>query len=244
MRHLKKILLAGLIIPVISLTSCQTSESTGYTLYDSKEVDDATYYIYQSNEDSSYIAKLEEYDGDDSEFVIPDTITYDSTDVSVIEIMFNAFTAQNTLETITLGANIKTIGYSAFMSCKSLNTVYLNEGLTTIDGYAFAKSSITTITIPESVTDIEPANFLDCTNLESVILLSKDISIGKESFSNNTSFKYLYFYGTKEEYETLNINDSNNTYLTSDTIYYYSETKPIESGNYWYYNQGNVEIWN
>jgi hypothetical protein len=37
--------------------------------------------------------------------------------------------------------------------------------------------------------------------------------------------------------------DSNNSKLTSATLYYYSETTPAESGNYWHYVDGVPTPW-
>lgn len=54
------------------------------------------------------------------------------------------------LEKISLGENIKTIGYSAFASCTSIN--------------------LTNVTIPENVTTIRPGTFSFCKHLEYIML--------------------------------------------------------------------------
>ena len=61
-----------------------------------------------------------------------------------------AFAGCISLEKISLGENIKTIGYSAFASCTSIN--------------------LTNVTIPENVTTIRPGTFDYCTHLEYIML--------------------------------------------------------------------------
>ena len=61
-----------------------------------------------------------------------------------------AFLGCTSLETISLGENIKTIGYHAFNSCTSIN--------------------LTNVTIPENVTTIRPGTFDYCTHLEYIML--------------------------------------------------------------------------
>ena len=58
---------------------------------------------------------------------------------------------------------------NAFGSCSDLESITLNEGLITIDTYAFAGTNISEIVIPESVTELTDAAFQGCDNLQKVI---------------------------------------------------------------------------
>ena len=96
------------------------------------------------------------------------------------------FAANSTLETIgyqafkltdltdiTIPASVKTIGGNAFMDCQQLETVTIEDSsekpsqLTSIGGNAFENTKITTITLPNSVKDIDNA-FRGCTTLQTV----------------------------------------------------------------------------
>jgi hypothetical protein len=58
------------------------------------------------------------------------------------------------------------------------------NNLTTIGGYAFARSCLTNITIPGSVTSIGDHAFYDCGSLAAVTILDGVVSIGEEAFSD------------------------------------------------------------
>ncbi len=54
---------------------------------------------------------------------IPKTIKYNGKTYKVTEIKANAFKGMKKLTTVTIGANIKTIGKSAFQNCAKLKTI-------------------------------------------------------------------------------------------------------------------------
>ena len=72
-------------------------------------------------------------------------------DKNVEKIASGAFMYQSDLQEIEIPKNIKTIGYNAFAST-GLKKVELNEGLETLDLYAFGfNEGIQTLSIPKSV---------------------------------------------------------------------------------------------
>ena len=101
----------------------------------------------------------------------------------------------------------------------SLRKVTITGG--TINSSAFRNcSSLTSVTIPESVT-----------------------SIGNYAFQNCSSLTRVYYKGTISDWSNISI-DSYNGDLTYATRYYYSETEPTEAGNYWHYDEnGNIAVW-
>ena len=52
----------------------------------------------------------------------------------------------------------------------------------------------------------------------------------------------IYYNGSAAEWNSISIK-SDNYYLTNATRYYYSETKPTTSGNFWHWVDGEVAIW-
>lgn len=69
--------------------------------------------------------------------------------------------------------------------------------------------------------------------------------LNKGAFWHCSGLKAIYYCGTAEDWNKISIDDNdNNDNLTSATRYYYSETQPTESGNYWHYNKnGEIEEW-
>ena len=81
-----------------------------------------------------------------------------------------------------------------------------------IDNYAFSgNKAICNVTIPDGVTSIGDRAFYGCSNLTSV-----------------------YYMGTASQWSKISIGSGNGN-LKNTTIYYYSETQPTESGNYWHF---------
>jgi hypothetical protein len=49
--------------------------------------------------------------------------------------------------------------------------------------------------------------------------------------------------GTEEDWNKIDIDENYNLYFICATRYFYSETQPIESGNYWHYVDGVPTPW-
>lgn len=118
---------------------------------------------------------IEKIEGD--MFVYCDKLTSIKLPTTITGIDSNAFRYCSMLKNIVIPNGVKYIGAYAFESCSSLKTINIPDGLTTIDDQAFAKTGLTTITIPVSVTQIHPRSFDDCKflgeNHANVILLDK-----------------------------------------------------------------------
>ncbi|MGM9971405.1 MAG: leucine-rich repeat domain-containing protein, partial [Anaeroplasmataceae bacterium] len=206
-------------------------------------------YIFVND---STIYYLVGYEGTDTELVLPDSINGKRYIINDY-----AFFGYSSLISVVIPSSVTSIGYSAFYKCSirsitipfvgstlngSENThfgyifgadtannqpsfIYLIEeviitGGSSIDSLAFYGCRLTSITIPSSVTSIAKAAFYDC------------------------GMKKVYYKGTSFEWSNISIDSEDNLCLTNATIYYYSESEPTSSGNYWYYDsEGNIVIW-
>ena len=80
------------------------------------------------------------------------------------------------------------IGTYAFQDCSSLTSVTIPNSVTYIDSYAFRYcSSLTSVTIPNSVTSIGSNAFQYCSSLTSVTIPNSVTSIGSSAFNSCSS---------------------------------------------------------
>lgn len=80
--------------------------------------------------------------------------------------------------------DVEIIGSSAFYGCSSLTSVVIPNGVTNIGNWAFHNcSGLTSVTIPGSVTSIGNDAFRDCSGLTSVTIGNSVTSIGEDAFS-------------------------------------------------------------
>ena len=82
----------------------------------------------------------------------------------------------------------KTIASYAFSSCTSLTSITIPDSVTSIGNYAFYNcTSLTSVTIPNSVTSIGYSAFDNCTSLTSVTIPDSVTNIGNFMFCGCTS---------------------------------------------------------
>jgi hypothetical protein len=90
------------------------------------------------------------------------------------------------------GLPVMSIGEKAFYQNAVIDAVTLPEGLTKIEGYAFAESSITSVNLPSSIRRIERGAFANCSQLASPINLPDGfIYLGDAAFQGCTRIKSL-----------------------------------------------------
>ena len=106
----------------------------------------------------------------------------------------HTYTDGKTEHTIAI-SGLTSIGGSAFRSCSSLTSVTIGNSVTSIGYAAFADCiSITSVTIGNSVTSIGDWAFADCRSLTSITIPNGVTSIGSTAFSGCSRLKQLILF--------------------------------------------------
>ena len=140
------------------------------------------------------------------------------------------------------GRPVKKIGDSAFLDCYSLTSITIPDSVTSIGSYAFSGcTSLTSITIPDGVTSIGSYAFRDCTTLTSITIPDSVTSIGSYAFAWCDSLTSITIPDS-----VTSISFRAFEYCTSLTSINYRGTQAqwnaISKGFSWDYNTGNYTI--
>ncbi|MCQ2470751.1 MAG: leucine-rich repeat protein [Clostridia bacterium] len=143
---------------------------------------------------------------------------------SVERIGMAAFYRCENLYGFIIPDSVVRIDCGAFDSCSNLNSIYIPDTVKYIDDFIFCNcSNLKEVNLPSNITKIPSMMFNCCFNLESITLPSTVKTIDTSAFNCCCRLKDIYFEGTKENWEKINIIEHEgyeyNTFLY-DEIYH------------------------
>ena len=112
---------------------------------------------------------------------------------SLIRMGDAAFAGCDSLRTVVLGENLRSINARTFENCGSLTSLTLPESVTGIGRAAFAGSGLAEIALPSGLMGLADSVFSGCRSLASVTLMDSLRVINANMFENCTSLTSLTF---------------------------------------------------
>ena len=193
-----------------------------------------------SHQHLSYIFGLD--DGDHGFSLVPESLKEVIISDGCDSLGDYAFSGCDSLTSITIPNSVTSIGDRAFSGCDSLTSITIPNGVTSIGEEAFYScSSLTSITIPNGVTSIGDQAFYNCSSLTSITVPNSITSIGNYVFYECVNLDKVFYTGSETEWSSISVGSGNNKLKNS--VYFYSEEEPTESGNYWHYVDDVPTIW-
>ena len=118
------------------------------------------------------------------------------------------------------GMPVVAIGEMAFHGNSTIKSIVLPESLTNIGSSAFAYcEKLKTVVFKGNLTQINNSAFRYCTSLEEISLPSSVKVIAESAFSHCTSLSKIYFDGTMEEWKNIRFGSYWNVYMPEYTVY-------------------------
>ncbi len=153
-----------------------------------------------------------------------------------------AFRNCKELTSITIPDSVTSIGYTAFSGCTGL--IQTENGVSYVNRWVIdCEASATDAVLRENTVGIASDAFSYCTSLTTLTIPNSVKEINQDAFYGCSAFSTVYYTGTASEWSAIAISNVGNTQLTSATIYYYSETQPTEEGNHRHCVDGVPTAW-
>lgn len=224
-------LMSGLII-------CITLSILTFTIF----IPNSQPFVFKENGDGYSLEAINKIDSPD--VVIPET--YKGKPVTYINsVIFYKCKDKVSITSITIPDTVTFISYNAFWGCTNVESItgpVLNsESFGDIFGSSGVPVSLKEVIIT-SGTSIESCEFYGLGNLIYVTIPDSVTTIGSAAFGNCANLAYVYYCGTYNEWNNIEISNDN-VEIEEEIIYYYSETEPTEEGNYWHYVDEVPTVW-
>ncbi len=181
------------------------------------------------------------------DFSIPESVT-----------LINGYAFRGSdIENVEIKPSTKCIGSNIFDGCKYLKKVvinsqlecndmfkeatieycYVGENCTTLPEYCFVMATIDTIEISDACTKVGKCVFV--TAIVNTIIIGKGIKVAEGLSFAFKSVTNIYYKGTLEDYNKI---EGLANMPNVEKVYFYSQSQPTDSGNYWHYDNYSYPV--
>ncbi len=200
--------------------------------------------------------EMAEYDrGDARWFPYREQINAVVIEDGVTSITEQAFSGCTYIKSVSIADSVTAIGHYAFYNCSSLESIEIPDSVTDLGSHVFygcssmtsanipnaiinlweftfyGCSSLTTMIIPDSVLNIGECAFAECTSLESVVVPKNMIRIGWQAFYNCSRLWHVFYKGTEEDWEKMQIKAEQNEFHWAGRHYNCNGTETVDTEN-------------
>ncbi len=106
---------------------------------------------------------------------------------------YEVFYADNKLTTVKLNEGLTMLGALTFYNCTSLKLITIPSTVTTIENRAFKGAGLTTVTVPNTVSNLGYEVFMNCASLRTAYYTTGVSMLSPRTFENCTSLNNFYF---------------------------------------------------
>ena len=165
------------VLTTIILLPCSVNAAVGETFIN----DGVEYKILTETGDTGTV-QITDYDNNKAQLTIPEIITYDNKQYTVVDIGYSAFSGCDTLTNIKLPNSITGIGDNAFSRCTSLTSIIIPDSVEAIPYNCFSGcTSLVNVELPDTLIYIAQSSFNDCA-FKSLVIPSNVTSIEYNTF--------------------------------------------------------------
>ena len=146
---------------------------------------------------------------------------------------------------ITIPDNVTSIGMFCFAWDTALESIVIPGSIKTIEQGMFRDcSALKSVTLSEGITRLDSTPFMWCTSLKSIVIPHSVNKLGIQSLYE-AFFDEIFYKGTEEEWNNIESHSEPKYTWNHEeaTLYFYSESAPIEAGNYWHYVDDVPTVW-
>lgn len=158
-----------------------------------------------------------------------------------------AFGGCSSLKEFVMPQSVTEIGFGVLMfiggfffdgeeydSFNVLEKIVMSDNIVDIPDFAFSGCAISTISVGKKVEIINYSAFYGCESLQSVVIPKSVKQIISYAFYRCPMLSTVFYEGTAEEWGKVSVSRSGNDIANAE-VFFYSETKPAGSGNFWHY---------